>query len=112
MSQFNIKVSVIEPMYTKSNIESNGVVGDGRIAEYDMLRQNISSIYNREFSRAPEPTKVIKAVMRIVNKANPTFNYPVGKGTSLILVLQRFAYNTFESVVLKIINSIKTPQAK
>ena len=112
LNQFNIKVSLIEPMYTKSNIESNGVVGDGRIAEYDMLRQNISSIYNREFSRAPEPTKVIKAVMRIVNKANPTFNYPVGKGTSLILVLQRFAYNTFESVVLKIINSIKTPQAK
>ena len=50
--------------------------------------------------------------MKIINKANPKFSYPVGKGTSLILILQRFAYNTFESVVLKIINSIKTPQAK
>ena len=112
LSQFNIKVSMIEPMYTKSNIESNGVVGEGRIAEYDTLRQNISSIYKREFSRAPEPTKVIQAVMKIINQANPTFSYPVGKATSLILILQRFAYNTFESVVLKIINSIKTPQAK
>ncbi|WP_018464574.1 SDR family NAD(P)-dependent oxidoreductase [Segatella paludivivens] len=107
LNQFNIKVSMIEPMYTKSNIESHGVVGDERIADYDTLRRNISSMYSREFAKAPEPTNVIKAVMKIINEANPKFSYPVGKGTSLILILQRFAYKTFESVVLKLINSIK-----
>lgn len=107
LNQFNIKVSVIEPMYTKSNIGSNGIVGEGKIADYDKFRQNIDTFYRKELANAPEPTEFIKTVMKIMNEANPKFSYPVGKGTSLILTLQRFAYNAFEKVVLKGINSVK-----
>lgn len=104
LNQFNIKVSMVEPMYTKSNIESNGVIGKDEVKDYDTFRRNINSFYKNELEKAPEPNAVVDTVLKIVNEKNPKFNYPVGKGASLILMLQRFAYNAFESSVLKSVN--------
>ena len=107
LNQFNIKVSIVEPQYTRSNIQSNGIMGKGKVEDYNKFRQNIEAFYSKEFAKAPEPTAVVNKVMNIINEANPKFSYPVGKGTSIILTLQRFAYNAFERVVLKGINSVK-----
>jgi short-subunit dehydrogenase len=107
LNQFNIKVSVVEPLYTKSNLESNGIMGKGKVEDYNKFRHNLDVFYSKEFAKAPEPTAIVNTVMDIIKEANPKFSYPVGKGTSLILTLQRFAYNAFENVVLKGINSVK-----
>jgi short-subunit dehydrogenase len=107
LNQFNIKVSVVEPLYTKSNLESNGIMGKGKVEDYNKFRQNLESFYRKEFSKASEPKALVDTVMNIIKEENPKFSYPVGKGTSIILTLQRFAYNAFERIVLKGINSIK-----
>jgi short-subunit dehydrogenase len=107
LNQFNIKVSMVEPMFTKSNLGSNGIMGEGKVEDYDKFRQNIDAFYNKGLAEAPEPTAIVNTVINIVKDTKPKFSYPVGKGTSLILTLQRFAYNAFEGVVLKGINSVK-----
>jgi hypothetical protein len=43
--------------------------------------------------------------MKIVDEKGPKFSYPVGKGSSLFLTLQRFVYNTFENAILKRVNA-------
>jgi len=107
LNQFNIKVSMIEPQYTKTNLEANGIEGNGKIEDYNIFRQNLDAYYRKEFAKAPEPDAIVNTVIDIIKDVNPKFSYPVGRGTSLILTLQRFAYNAFESVVLKGINSAK-----
>lgn len=99
--QFNIKISVIEPMFHKTNFINNAFATHGNIKEYDVFRQKLQSFYNNELQKAPEPIAVADTIIKVINSRNPKFNYPVGKGTSMILALQRFLYNAFESVILK-----------
>lgn len=107
VNQFNIKISMVEPMFHKTNLINNSTSTHGNIKDYDEFRQKVQSYYNDEFKKAPEPTAVIDTIIKIIDTKNPKFSYPVGKGTSMILTLQRFAYNAFESVVLKGINKSK-----
>lgn len=107
LSQFNIKVSMIEPTYFRTSIGENAIVSHGVIAEYDTFRQKIDVYTSNAIINAPGPDAVADTVMKIVNEKNPRFSYPVGKGTSLFLTLQRFAYNAFESAILKSVNKTR-----
>lgn len=107
LNQFNIKISMVEPLFHKTNLINNSVSTHGNIKDYNEFRQKVQSYYNDEFKKAPEPTAVLDTIVKIIESKNPKFSYPVGKGTSMILTLQRFAYNAFESVVLKGINKAK-----
>jgi len=107
LNQFNIKISMVEPMFHKTNLINNSISTHGTIKDYDRFRQKMQSYYNEEFNKAPEPTAVVDTIIKSIDSNNPKFSYPVGKGTSMILTLQRFAYNVFESVVLKGINKSK-----
>jgi len=54
---------------------------------------------------SPEP--VINTELKIVNEEKPKYSYPVGKRASIILTLQRFAYNVFENSILKSVMTAK-----
>jgi short-subunit dehydrogenase len=105
LNQFNIKVSVVEPMGFKTNIVENALAADGRINAYDLYRQKIAAFTKREFDKAPGPDPVVDTVMKIVKGKNPTFSYPVGKGSSIIPMFQKFAYGLFENSILKRVNA-------
>ena len=104
LNQFNIKVCMVEPMGFKTNIGENATAATGNIKEYDSYRQKISSFTKTEFDKAPGPEPVVKKVMKIVGERTPKFSYPVGKGASIFLTLQHYAYNTFEGAILKRVN--------
>ena len=91
IGQFNVKVTMIEPQYFKTNIGSNAITATGEVKDYDTFRQNINAYYSKELEKAPEPKADVDTVMKIINEKHPKFSYPVGKGSSLILTLQRFA---------------------
>lgn len=107
LNQFNIKVSMVEPMGYKTNIISSSVAADGNIQDYDLYRKKVAAFSKNEFDNAPTPEPVIKTVIEIVKEKNPKYSYPVGKGASLFLALQLFAYKTFENSILKRVNSAK-----
>lgn len=69
-----------------------------------MFRQKIHSYYNNELKKAPGPNAVADTIIKIINFKKPKFSYPVGKSTSMILTLQQFLYNAFESIILKGVN--------
>lgn len=107
LNQFNVKVSVVEPMGFKTRIGENAFAGSGRIAAYDLYRQKIAAFTKREFDKAPGPGPVVDMVMKIVKEKDPKFSYPVGKGSSIIPGLQKFAYRTFERSILRRVNAAK-----
>jgi len=107
LNQFNIKVSMVEPSTFRTNIGNSATTAKGDIKDYDVFRQKISSYTKTQFNNAPGPEPVMNTVLKIVNEKNPKYSYPVGKGSSMILTLQRFAYNVLENSILKNVNATK-----
>jgi short-subunit dehydrogenase len=107
LNEFNIKVAMVEPMGFKTNIISNSVVANGSISDYDTYRNKVDAFVKDLFEKSPEPTPVIEVLLKLVEDKNPKFNHPVGKGASLFLAIQLFAYKTFENSIIKNINKFK-----
>ncbi len=107
LEQFNIKVVMVEPISFKTNIGESATVAEGTIGDYDQFRQKVLAYTKKSFDNAPEPQPVIDTLLRVVKEKNPTFGYPVGKGSSIVLLLQHFAYKLFEKSILKSINASK-----
>jgi short-subunit dehydrogenase len=105
LNQFNIKVSMVEPMGFKTNIVTSAVTAKDNINDYDDFRQKMAAYTKQTFDKAPEPEPVINTVLKIIKEKKPKYSYPVGKGASMILTLQRFAYNVFENSILKSVNA-------
>lgn len=107
LNQFNIKVSMVEPSGFKTNIINSATNVKGDIKDYEVFRQKITSYTKTQFQNAPGPEPVMNTVLKIVNEKNPKYSHPVGKGTSMILTLQRFAYGVLENTLLKNVNAAK-----
>ena len=107
LNPFNIKVTMVEPMGFKTNIINSSVAGQNKISDYDEYRKKAEAFSKKEFDNAPEPTPVIDKLLQLVEEKNPTFNHPIGKGASIFVTLQHFAYKTFENAINKRVNSAK-----
>ena len=107
LNQFKIQVSMVEPMGFKTNIGTSAVTAKGNITDYDNFRQKIVAFTKNEFDKAADPEPVINTVLKIVKEEKPKYSYPVGKRASIILTLQRFAYNVFENSILKSVMAAK-----
>ncbi len=92
LNQFNIRVVMVEPISFKTNIGESVTIAKGTIADYDQFRQKIIVYTKTAFDNAPDPAPVIVTLLQAVKEKNPTFGYPVGKGSSIELLLQYFAY--------------------
>jgi short-subunit dehydrogenase len=104
LNEFNISVSMVEPMGFKTNIVTNSMVAENPISDYDVYRRKVQAYTKDLFSNSPEPTPVIDTVIKLVSDKNPKFNHPVGKGASAILAVQHFAYKLFENSIVKNVN--------
>jgi short-subunit dehydrogenase len=107
LNDFNIKVSMVEPMGFKTNIVSNSMVAENKITDYDIYRKKLETYTKDVFAKSAEPIPVIDTVTKLVEVKNPKFNHPVGKGSSLFPAIQFFSFKTFENSVIKDINKFK-----
>jgi short-subunit dehydrogenase len=107
LNEFNIKVSMVEPMGFKTNIVSNAKVAENKISDYDAYRTTLEDYTKDLFSRSEEPTAVVEMLLKLVENESPKFNHPVGKGSMLFPAIQYFSFKTFENSVIKNINKFK-----
>jgi short-subunit dehydrogenase len=107
LNQFNIKVVMVEPISFKTNIGESATIATGTIRDYDTFRKKVIAYTKKSFDNAPDPAPVINTLLQTVMDINPKFSYPVGKGSSIVLLLQHFAYKVFEKSVLKSVNASK-----
>ena len=107
LNEFNIKVSMVEPVGFKTNIVSNSIVAENKISDYNAYRTKLEDYTKDLFAKSEEPTAVVGTLLKLVESENPSFNHPVGKGSSLFPAIQYFSYKTFEKSVIKNINKFK-----
>ena len=105
LNGFNISVAMIEPAAFKTSILDNSTTTLKKIEDYNSLRKKIEGFTNDLVKQAEDPAMVATKVLKVVQTENPKFRNLVGKGTSVLINLQHFAYGILEKNVLKKLNS-------
>jgi short-subunit dehydrogenase len=107
LNEFNIKVSMVEPMGFKTGIVSNSMVAENEISDYNAYRKKLQVYTKNLFAKSPEPAPVIDTVVKLVEDKSPSFNHPVGRGALVIPAVQHFAFKLFENSIVKDVNKAK-----
>jgi short-subunit dehydrogenase len=104
LDEFNISVAMIEPSAFKTSILDNSSSPSNKIQDYNSLRSKIENFTNELVKSAEDPIIVAEKVLKVVQTDKPKFRNIVGKGTSVMINLQHFAYGILEKNVLKQLN--------
>ncbi|MGV2164958.1 SDR family oxidoreductase [Agrobacterium sp. 16-172Ci] len=102
LNPFNIKVSMVEPVWFKTNLGANAVkAATGTISEYDSYRRKAEALTKKGLDEAESPDAVVKKIAQLIDTSEPKFSNPVGKLIGVFLFLQSYAPKMFEGSFLK-----------
>src|SRR4051812_6460444 len=88
--QFGVRAVLVQPSYTKSNINQNEKAAQTHLDAYAVHRQRMHEVVANGVKRGDEPRLVAEAVWQAVTAKSPRLRYPVGKGV-LLSRLRRIA---------------------
>ena len=86
-----IRVSVIEPAYTKTPFDANFMEPDAKLDEYREVRAGMSKRVSEVMATAEPPGVVADTVLKAANAARPKIRYPAGRLANRLRLLRRFA---------------------
>jgi NAD(P)-dependent dehydrogenase (short-subunit alcohol dehydrogenase family) len=86
-----IRVSVIEPAYTKTPFDANFMEPDAKLDEYREARAGMSKRVNEVMATAEPPGVVADTVLKAANAARPKVRYAAGRLANRLRLLRRFA---------------------
>ncbi len=86
-----IRVSVIEPAYTKTQFDANFMEPDAKLEEYRQIRASLSVTLRNVMNAADPPDVVADVVLRAASAARPKLRYTAGKLAGRLHLLRRFA---------------------
>lgn len=101
VNPFNIKVSMVEPMWSKTNLGTNSVASNNKITDYDLFRKQADAYIKKSIEEAEDPDVVVKSIINLINDKAPKFRNTVGKMSGIIVFLQNHAYSMFEASIFK-----------
>jgi NAD(P)-dependent dehydrogenase (short-subunit alcohol dehydrogenase family) len=86
-----IRVSVIEPAYTKTQFDANFLEPDAKLDEYRDVRAAVARKMKEHVEGGDKPAVVANAVLRAALAARPKLRYAAGGRASRLRLLRRFA---------------------
>ena len=86
-----IRVSVIEPAYTKTSFDANLVEPDSKLDEYRDIRAAVGERLTALMAAADDPGVVADVVLEAATAARPKLRYAAGTLAKRLRVLRRFA---------------------
>ncbi len=78
LDAFNIKVSLIEPGYFKTNFNHDMLQSGTTYADYDNVRDRIASSINDAIAHGDNPEKVARLIVSVALSSSPRLRYRVG----------------------------------
>jgi hypothetical protein len=76
-----------------------------RIDDYNSLRNKSEKYADFIVAQGEDPAMVAAKVLKVVETDKPKFRNLVGKGLSVLVTLQHFAYGMLEKTILKQLNN-------
>src|SRR3954447_19350693 len=86
-----IRVSIIEPAYTKTQFDANFLAPDSKLDEYREVRAALGNRLKQVIASAEEPGVVAEVVLKAAIAARPKLRYTAGGLASRLRLLRRFA---------------------
>ncbi|MBI5781164.1 MAG: SDR family NAD(P)-dependent oxidoreductase, partial [Rhodocyclales bacterium] len=86
-----IRVSVVEPAYTKTQFDSNLLEPDSKLDEYREVRAALGGRMKELLAGADRPDVVAEIVLQAAGAARPKLRYTAGKVAGRVRLLRRFA---------------------
>jgi NAD(P)-dependent dehydrogenase (short-subunit alcohol dehydrogenase family) len=86
-----IRVSVIEPAYTKTPFDANFTEPDAKLDEYREAREGVKKRVNEVMATAEQPGVVAETVLKAASAAHPKIRYAAGNLANRLRLLRRFA---------------------
>src|SRR5882724_6694960 len=86
-----IRVSVIEPAYTKTQFDANFLAPDSKLDEYREVRALLDKVLKEVMATADEPTVVADVVLEAAIADRPKLRYVAGGLAKRLRLLRRFA---------------------
>jgi NAD(P)-dependent dehydrogenase (short-subunit alcohol dehydrogenase family) len=86
-----IRVSLIEPAYTKTPFDANFIEPDVKLDDYREARAGVSRRVNEVMATAESPDVVAETVLKAANATHPKIRYAAGKLANRLRFLRRFA---------------------
>ena len=88
--QFGLRAALVQPSYTKSNINQNEKAAQTHLDAYAVQRKRMHEVVSKGVKNGDEPQVVAEAVWHAATAKFPRLRYAVGKG-ALLSRLRRFA---------------------
>ena len=86
-----IRVSVIEPAYTKTQFDANFLEPDAKLDAYREIRASLAVTLKKIMDAADSPNVVADVVLKAAGAAHPKVRYTAGKLAGRLRLLRRFA---------------------
>jgi NAD(P)-dependent dehydrogenase (short-subunit alcohol dehydrogenase family) len=86
-----IRVSVVQPAYTKTQFDTNLLQPDAKLDEYRQERESMNKTLTQVMAVADEPGIVAEVVLQAANAAKPKLRYTAGALAARLRLLRRFA---------------------
>lgn len=89
--EFGVRVSVVEPAYTRTSFDANMVDADSPIDAYASRRQRARRLFGDQMEIADDPTVVAQVVLKAAIDRRPKVRYPAGPLARRMARLKKFA---------------------
>jgi len=86
-----IRVSVIEPAFTRTQFDANFLAPDSKLDEYREVRALLDKVLKEVMATADEPTVVADVVLQAAIAVRPKLRYTAGGLANRLRLLRRFA---------------------
>src|SRR6058998_3623621 len=86
-----IRVSIIEPAYTKTQFDANFLAADSKLDEYREVRALLDKVIKTVMATADDPTVVAEVVLQAAIAERPKLRYAAGGLANRLRLLRRFA---------------------
>jgi len=88
---WGVRVSVIEPAYTKTGFDANFLEADSKLDEYHEVRASLRKTLTEVMAAADDPGVVADVVLEAASAARPKLRYTAGVRAGRLRLLRRFA---------------------
>lgn len=86
-----IRVSLIEPAYTKTSLGINLLEADAKISAYDHIREKLHHHMIKAINKSDDPDVIAKTILTVINSQNILPRYTSGKTARHLKNLRKFA---------------------
>lgn len=85
-----IRVSLIEPAYTKTSLGINLLEADAKVSAYDHIREKLHQQMIKSINKSDDPSVVAKTILTVINSQKILPRYTSGKTAKHLKNLRKF----------------------